>query len=292
MKNATERTLTICIPAFNEEGPIKETLCRLRDAFPEAEILVVDDGSADRTGEVARTVQGVTVISAERNRGYGASLKLAMRHARGSVVAWCDADGQHEPEDLRRVIEPVVAGEKDAVIGVRQRGTDRLDRRSGKWLLRAVAEVIVRARVPDLNSGLRCFRTEIIRKYLHLLPDGFSASSTSTLLMMKRGYRLGAVPITAQPRTGVSSVRPLRDGWRTVQVLVRMLILFEAFGFFTLLSVLQILPGIAYGVWIALKNRGGIPTLASTIIISGLLTFFMGLLCDQITALRQEKFED
>ena len=94
-----------------------------------------------------------------------------------------------------------------------------------------------------------------------------------------------------QPRTGVSTVRHFCDGWRIVQTLVRLLVLFEAFGFFTLLSLLQIVPGLVYGVWIALENRQGFPTLAATVVLSGLMTFFMGLLCDQVTALRKEKFE-
>ena len=285
--------LSICVPAYNEEEAIGQTLSALRSAFPDAEILVVNDGSTDRTEEVARAIEGVTLISSDRNRGYGASLKRAMRQARGAAVAWYDSDGQHSPEDLERVVRPVLLGEKDAVIGVRGKGSSaRLRRKTGKWVLKAVAELIVRDRVPDLNSGMRCFRKDVIKTYLHLLPDGFSASATSTLLMMKGGYRLGYQEITARRRVGESTVKVLRDGWRTLQVMVRMLVLFEAFGFFTVLSLAQIVPGIIYGVGLALRNRQGFPILASTIVISGVLTFFMGLLCDQVAALRREKFED
>ena len=288
-----EVELSICVPAYNEEEGIAQALRGLKATFPKAEILVVNDGSTDRTEEVARSIEGITLISNERNRGYGASLKLAMRRAQAATVAWFDSDGQHHPDDLKKVVQPVLRGEKDVVIGTRREASgEHLKRKTGKWLLKAVAELIVRGRVPDLNSGMRCFRRDVIKKYLHLLPDGFSASSTSTLLMMKRGHRLGYQEITAHPRTGKSSVRALRDGWRTLQVMVRMLVLFEAFGFFTLLSVAQIVPGLVYGVAIALRNRQGFPILASTIVISGLLTFFMGLLCDQVTALRKEKFED
>ena len=286
--------LSICVPAYNEEEGIAKSLAMLRKEFPEAELIVVDDGSDDRTGEIARAIEGVRLISHERNRGYGASLKVAMREARGEVIAWFDADGQHDARDLRTVVEPVLSGEKDSVIGVRSGSSgDRFPHRSGKWILKRAAELIVRHRVPDLNSGIRCFKGKVIRRYLHLLPDGFSASSTTTLLMMKRGYRLGYQEIPSRPREGnQSSVRPIRDGWRTLQVLVRMLMLFEAFGFFTVLSALQIVPAVIYGVWIALANREGFPILAATVIISGLLTFFMGLLGDQITELRKEKFED
>ncbi len=290
--NDTEQ-LSICIPAFNEEAGIEQSLAALREAFPLAEIIVVDDGSEDRTAALAEKVPGVQLITHERNRGYGASLKSAMRKASGQVIAWYDADGEHRPEDLKKVIAPVLSGEKDAVIGVRLRHARHgFPHRYGKWFLKVAAEVIVRDRVPDLNSGMRCFHKDVIRRYLHLLPDGFSASSTSTLLIMKRGYRLGYQEIDSAPRSGSSTVRPFRDGWRTLTLLVRMLVLFEAFGFFTLLSLLQIVPGVVYGIWIALRNQEGFPILASTVIISGLLTFFMGLLGDQISELRKERFED
>ena len=285
--------LSICIPAFNEEAGIEESVAAVRAAFPLAEILVVDDGSKDRTAELAGGVLGVHVITHERNRGYGASLKSAMRKASRDVIAWYDADGEHTAEDLKKVIAPVVSGKKDAVIGVRRRHARHgFPHRCGKWLLKVATEIIVRDRVPDLNSGMRCFHRDVIRRYLHLLPDGFSASSTTTLLMMKRGYRLGYEKIDTSPRSGSSTVRPIRDGWRTLTLLVRMLVLFEAFGFFTLLSLVQIVPGVVYGVWIALRNQEGFPILAATVIISGLLTFFMGLLGDQIAELRKERFED
>lgn len=286
------KELTICIPAYNEEEAIGNTLRELKEEFPESEIIVVSDGSSDRTEEVAKSVAGIKVLSHERNLGYGASLKTAMRNATGRFVVWYDADGQHRVEDLREVIRPVLEGKKDVVIGVRKKGSDKsLNRVPGKLILKWVAELIARDRVPDLNSGLRCFKLDVIRRYLHLLPDRFSASSTSTLLMMKRGYRIGYQEIVTQKRVGISTVKILKDGWNTIQLLVRILILFDAFGFFTFLSLLQVIPAAIYGFYMAVAFGRGFPTLASTVIISGVLTFFMGILCDQITELRKEKFE-
>lgn len=292
MKNNL-RDLTICIPACNEEGSIAPILEKLMREFPESEIIVVDDGSTDKTSEVARTFNEVKVIEHKRNRGYGASLKTAMKNATRRVVAWYDADGQHFPEDLKTIVEPVLNDEKDVVIGVRERRSDKkIDRIPGKLLLKFIAETIVRDKIPDLNSGLRCFKLEIIKKYLHLLPDGFSASATSTILMMKRGYTLGYQTIVAKKRTGKSTVRIIKDGWKTVKLLINLLVLFEAFGFFAVMSLLQIIPGIVYGLYTAIVNSRGFPILASTVIISGVLTFFIGIVTDQITALRKEKFED
>lgn len=286
------KNLTVCIPAYNEEFVIKQSLERLRSYIPDAEIIVVDDGSTDETAERARTVGGVRVISHERNQGYGAALKTAMRHATRSVIAWYDGDGQHNPEDLIRVVTPVLEGEADAVIGARTSNSDaRPERKPGKWILQKIAEGIARRRIPDLNSGLRCFRSDVILRYLHLLPEGFSASSTSTLLLIKRLYRFKYVPITTTSRTGVSSVRMMRDGLRTIHLLLRMLVLFEAFRFFSLLSAFQLIVGFVYGLGIAIYSGLGFPVLAAVICISGATTFLMGLLCDQIVAIRMERLE-
>ena len=285
--------LTICIPAYNEAAAIGETLVNLREGLPGAEIIVVDDGSTDETLTEARKVEGVVVLAHERNIGYGGSLKTAMYRAKGKFIAWCDSDGQHRVEDLKKVVAPVINGEKDAMVGARTKDSPvRFRRMPGKWILKFIAERIVRAKIPDLNSGLRCFRRSVIMRYLHLLPDGFSASTTSTILMFKRGYRMGYVDILAPERIGTSSVRILRDGWGAVQLMVRILVLFEAFGFFTLLSIIQLLPGLIYGIMMACLTGKGIPVLAALMIISGLLTFFMGLICDQIVSLRKERFEE
>ncbi|MDD5773382.1 MAG: glycosyltransferase family 2 protein [bacterium] len=287
------KELTICIPAFNEENAIGDVLKVLKKEYPEAEIIVVNDGSSDRTEEIAKSISGVKVLSHERNRGYGASIKTSAKAASGKVIVWFDADGQHRAEDIRGIAEPVLRGDKDVVIGVRKPGSAvQANRLAGKLILKYIAKLIVRDDVPDLNSGLRCFRLDVIKKYLHLLPDGFSASATSTVLMMKRGYRIGYCDILTQKRKGVSAVKIFRDGFKTIQLLFRILILFESFAFFTVLSLIQLIPAIIYGFYTALTVKKGFPTFASTIIVSGIFTFFMGIICDQITELRKEKFED
>lgn len=288
----TYENLTICVPAYNEEEAISATLVGLRESFPEAEIIVVDDGSTDKTALVAQEIKSIMALSHGRNIGYGAALKTAMRNSSRPVIAWCDSDGQHQPEDLLKVIQPVLTGEKDAVIGVRGSGSAvRRDRLIGKGILKIVATLVARNPIPDLNSGLRCFRREVIFRYLHLLPDGFSASSTTTLILMKRGYRIGYEEITTRPRAGTSSVKMLRDGWRTIHLLLRMLILFDAFAFFAFLSAIQITGALIYGVTLALTLGLGFPVLAAAVLLSGILTFFMGLICDQITAMRLERLE-
>jgi glycosyltransferase involved in cell wall biosynthesis len=282
--------LTICVPAYNEAAGIKNTLEGLRAKFQDAEIIVVNDGSTDETFELARSVEGIVVLSHSRNRGYGASLKTAIRCSKREVIAWFDADGQHRPNDLDKIIQPVLQDEMDMVIGARGEGSDiRPDRVPGKLLLKFVAELIVGESIPDLNSGLRCFKAEVIKRYLHLLPEGFSASTTSTLLMKKRGYRIEFVSIIANKRKGKSSVSIVYDGLGTFVLIIRILILFNALPFFSILGFLQIFFGLIWGLWYL--RDGGLSVFASTLIISGTLTIFMGLICDQITELRKERLE-
>ena len=282
--------LTICVPAYNEAAGIKTALEGLKARFLDAEIVVVDDGSTDETFNLAKSVEGIVVLSHERNRGYGAALKTAIRYSKGEVIAWFDADGQHRPDDLEKIIQPVLEDKMDMVIGARGEGSEiSIDRLPGKMLLKFVAELIVGESIPDLNSGLRCFKSAVIKRYLHLLPEGFSASTTSTLLMKKRGYRMEFINIIANKRVGKSSVNMVYDGLVTLGLIVRILVLFNALPFFSILGILQIFAGLLWGSWYL--SSGGFSVFASTLIISGMLTLFMGLICDQITELRKERLE-
>lgn len=285
--------LTIIIPAFNEESGIRNVLERLKQSFPKSEIIVINDGSTDSTSTIAKSVNGITVIDHHKNVGYGGAIKTGIRNSKHEYVAWYDADGQHTHEDLLKVVLPVISNEKDVVIGVRSKNSDKqYSRLPGKFIIKNVAQLVVRQKIPDINSGLRCFKKRMISRYIHLLPNGFSASTTSTLIMMKRGYIIGYESISTNKRIGKSSVRMFQDGFYTLKLILNILILFDAFYFFTLLAVLQLIPGFAYGLYIALINKMGFPTLAAMIMISGILTFLIGIVTDQIAAIRQEKFED
>ena len=291
---STERyaDIAVLVPAYNEEAALEATLRELAGALPGAELVLVDDGSTDRTRSIARATPGVRVLVHHRNRGYGAALKSAVRRTRRSIIVWYDADGQHRPEDLLEVVTPVLEDRADLVVGARAPGSARQrERVAGKLVLRLVARLVSGERIPDLNSGLRAFRREHLVRYLHLLPDGFSASTTSTLMMLKAGHRVAYVPIVTRPRVGTSSVNPMRDGIRTLQMIVRVVVLFEAFRVFTTLGMLLLIPGLVYGLAVAFARRQGFPTLAATAVLSGLLTFFMGILADQVVELRKERFE-
>ncbi len=286
------KDLTIIIPAFNEEVGIVPTLLDLRQKFPKVSIIVVDDGSTDGTLLAAAKVQDVRVIAHPYNRGYGASLKTGMIAAKTALVLWYDADGQHQSADIQNIVEPVMRREYDAVFGARGRDSAYVVKRMpGKWVLRMVSQMVARRPIPDLNCGMRCFRTSLITRYLHLLPDGFSASATSTLLMIKRGYRIKFCPIQTKTRIGTSTVKMFRDGFRTLKLLLRIMLIFDAFLFFTVLSLLQIIPASVYTVVVLMKMHQGVPVLGSLLLTSGFLTFALGLLSSQISEMRQEIFE-
>ena len=285
--------LSIVVPVFDEEQSIRQTIEELLSAVPGAEVVVVNDGSRDSTASILAQLKGITLVTHDRNRGYGAALKSGMRAASRTFVAWYDGDGQHRPQDLIAVARPVLHGEKDAVIGVRGAGSaEQIDRRLGKSVLKLFAESLSGEQIPDLNSGLQCFPRDLIRRYIHLLPDGFPASTNSTLLLLERGYRVGFVPITTRERRGTSKIRLMADGLSTLKHIVRMVVLFEALKVFTMFGAVLVVPGLIYGFTVAFVRGEGFPTLAGTVVVSGLLIMLIGVVVDQVTELRKERFEE
>jgi len=285
--------LTVLIPAYNEEAALAATLQGLRaePALRGARIIVIDDGSRDATARVA-SEQGATVLCNRTNRGYGAALKRGALAADTGLVAWFDADGQHRAADLAGMLERMAAEDADVVIGARTRASHAVRRRGpGKALLKLAAQVAAGAKIPDINCGLRLFRRVLLARYLHLLPDGFSASTTSTLVFLKRKYRVAFHPVQVRERTGTSTVKQLRDGLRTLHTILRTLVLFSALRAFGTLAALLVLLGLGYGVPVALLQGLGFPVLGELLVVLGVQVFCLGVICDQITALRMERLE-
>jgi glycosyltransferase involved in cell wall biosynthesis len=285
--------ISIIMPAYNEEEGIVQTLQSLcaQEWLDGAEIIVVDDGSNDRTGEIAQSFPGIKIVRHPFNRGYGSAICTGVRASTRDFIFWFDSDGQHRVEDLQRVCSKLIDGRLEYCIGVR---TDLSyqdpDRKFGKWLIKQAVNFSVGKPVPDFNSGLRGFRQDILRRYLHLLPKGFGASTLTTLLMIEGDHYGAFVPIQAQPRLGKSTVKLFRDGMRTLQIILHIVLLFKPLKFFGILGISLIAMGLIYGFIKASMIHLGFPIFASLLIILGVQSFFFGLLCDQISAMRREKF--
>lgn len=285
----SDRVLTIIIPALNEEAVVGDVVRELTTEFSEAEIIVVDDGSSDKTGERAEAA-GARVLRHDRTYGYGAALKTGIRGSSREYVLFCDGDGQHSASDARRIFD--ASEDQDMVVGARTSGSHApYSRRPGKLILRWFADFLAGVSIPDLNSGLRVFRRDTITRSLHLMPRGFSFSTTSTFAMLKSQRRIKFIPITVKKRVGKSTVRQWRHGPATLMLMLRLTVLFEPLKVF--LSVAFVLFLISLGsLSIDLTlGRGGVGDTTVLMAVSSLIIFMFGLLCDQVSALRREKHD-
>ena len=282
--------ISIIIPAFNEQASIGKVLEGLREWRERAEIIIVDDASTDRTAEIAECA-GFRVIRHRTNKGYGAALKTGIRVCKGDIVVMMDADSEHNAAQIAKLLDNF--GDNDMVVGARAKGSHApLIRRPGKWLLSKVANYLAQTDIPDLNSGFRAFRRGVAKLFLHILPNGFSFTTTLTLALFKEGYSIAYVPITTTPRVGTSTVNPIRDGVNTLMLIIRIIALFDPLRVFAPTSAVLFLIGLIYwGLDIFLRQRVNIPTGAVLVILASVIIFMFGILADQVSAIRREKYE-
>ena len=281
---------SLVIPAFNEEegiAPVLESLQQLSKKQKGLEILVVNDGSSDKTAQIVRKYP-VSLVEHRTNKGYGAAIKTGIKASVGEYIIIFDSDGQHRLEDVQKIM--LEAPNYDMVVGNRVKGSHiQKNRVFGKSILQLTANYLVWERIPDLNSGLRSFRREVIIKYLHLLPNSFSASTTSTMIFLKRSYDIKWIPITTLQRKGKSSVRQIKHGFSTLILLLRIITLFHPLKVFGPVSAILTIAGVFWGGYYL--RFGGLSIFSALLILSGVLIFMFGLLCDQISQLRLEKLE-
>jgi glycosyltransferase involved in cell wall biosynthesis len=286
---AWEQLLSIVMPAYNEEEGIEYTLRGLQARLPRCEIIVVDDASSDRTHEIAEQFEGITLVRHAYNCGYGGALKTGMLTATRPYVAWFDADGEHTVDDLSAMVEKLHAERLCAVIGQRRTPGRSMVRVAGKWVIRLVAKALQFRGGADLNCGLRVFKRDIILRYLHLLPDGFSASVTSFMVILERGYPITTHPVTCGQRLGKSKVS-LSDGFTTLVLVLRIIMLFAPLRIFLPLGGLFTVTGTLYSLWLALILKQGLPVAGAVVFLTGVLLISLGLVADQISQLRLAQF--
>ena len=273
---------------MDEASSIGEVVTRLREAAPWHEVVVVDDGSSDGTADQARAA-GARVIRHPYNKGNGAAVKTGIRNATGEFILIVDADGQHPPEDARRIASRL--GDYDLVIGARAPSTQAsIGRRSGNALLNGLAAYLTGRPIPDLTSGFRGARREYLREFLHLLPNGFSTPTTTTLAFLRAGYNVAFEPVDARPRVGRSKIRFTRDGATFLLILLKVVTLFSPLRIFVPVSLLSLAGGVVYGLWNVTSN-GRIPNGAVLLMLFAVIVFLVGLVSEQVSSLRTERRE-
>ena len=285
---ADPSTVSVLIPAYNEAAVIADVVARIRAAATWHEVIVVDDGSGDGTAERAASA-GATVVRHPYNKGNGAAVKSGIRRATGEFVLILDADGQHRPEDAQRLVEPL--GEYDLVIGARSSSSQAtLLRRAGNAMLNGLAGYLTGRPIPDLTCGFRCARRTALREFIHLLPNGFSTPTTTTLAFLKAGYNVRFVPVEAQRRVGQSKIRLARDGFRFYLILLRIVTLFSPLRIFLPLSLVAFAIGAGYAAW-TIATQSHLTNSSVLLILFSVVVFLVGLVSEQIAALRFEARE-
>jgi glycosyltransferase involved in cell wall biosynthesis len=280
---ADPATVSIVIPAKDEAPSIAGVVHRLRDAAPWREIIVVDDGSVDATAAQAREA-GACVIRHPYNKGNGAAVKTGTRHASGEFILIVDADGQHAAGDACRLAARL--GEFDLVVGARSAVTQAtVTRRAGNAVLNSLAGYLTGRHIPDLTSGFRGIRREVLREFLHLLPNGFSTPTTTTMACIKAGYNVAFEPIDAGTRVGQSKMRVAREGTRFLMILLKVITIFSPLRIFAPISALAFAGGAVYGIANFL-SAGRIPNGAVVLLLFAVIVFLVGLVSEQIAALR------
>jgi len=275
--------ITIVIPAYNEEKGIENVISQLKKIEGNYQLLVVDDGSTDDTLEIVKK-SGVNVVHHKYNKGYGAALKTGLRNAQTSVVLFIDADGQHNTDDIERIAEHI--DEYDMVVGARtKKSTVSLLRRPGKKILSITANYLSGHHIPDLNSGFRAIKTEKAMEFIHILPNTFSFTTTITLAFLKSGYDVKYVPIQTIDRVGTSKIKPFRDGFRFIMLIVRTITLFDPLKVFLPVSGVLFFSGILYLLHDLLLYN--ISDTSVLLITSSIIVFFFGILADQISSIRR-----
>ena len=282
---ADPSSVSIVVPAFNEEPAIGRLVQALRAGGAWREIIVVDDSSSDATAERAQEA-GAAVVRHPYNKGNGAAVKTGIRRATGEFVLVVDGDGQHQAADAARLVSRL--GEYDLVIGARSAGTQATHARLlGNQALNWLAGYLTGRAIPDLTSGFRGARRSHLKEFIHLVPNGFSTPTTTTLAFIKAGYNVCFEPIEAAQRVGHSKIRLARDGVRFLLIVMKIVTLFSPFRVFLPISLAAFLVGAGYAAW-TIATQSHVTNSSVLLIMLAVIVFLVGLVSEQIAALRFE----
>ncbi len=287
---------SVIIPAYNEAGSIGSVLERLTKYLSsldqEHEILVVVDGASDASAEEVRGVEGVIrLVEHPYNMGNGAAIKTGIRHARGEVLVFMDADGQHAPEDIGRLLAE--CRKYDMVVGARGKEAQAgWHRRMANGLYNGLASYVTGRRIEDLTSGFRAMRRSVVSRFVSLLPNGYSYPTTITLCIIRAGFSVKYIPIeVARRQGGKSHIRLFSDGTRFLLVIAKICMLFSPLKIFLPVSLYLFLMGLGYyGYTFLTAHR--FTNMSMLLFTTAVMVFMMGLIAEQIAQMRFERSED
>ncbi|MGD9592939.1 MAG: glycosyltransferase family 2 protein [Candidatus Berkiella sp.] len=277
------KSVSIVIPAKNEEEGLKGLLLKLKEHYAHFEIIVVDDGSTDNTANIAQTL-GATVISHPYSMGNGAAIKTGARNAHADVLIFMDADGQHQVEHLEPLIQKYQQG-YDMVVGARDRSSQANTLRFvGNAFYNRLASLIVGQNVADLTSGCRIVNAQKFKEFLYMLPNGFSSPTTITMAFFRAGYSVAYTPIDVQKRIGKSHLKPFKDGIRFLLIIYKMTILYSPIKIFLPLALIHFFAGIANYAY-TYSTQGRFTNMSAVFLSASVIIFLIGLVSEQITTL-------
>jgi glycosyltransferase involved in cell wall biosynthesis len=282
-KDSGAISLSIVIPAKNEAAAIGEVVANARSVYPDAQVIVVDDGSTDTTAELAEEA-GATVIRHPDSLGNGAAVKSGARAASGEFIAFMDGDGQHDARELEPLLEKIGDG-YEMVIGARDSGSHaNVGRLYANGLYNALASLISGRPILDLTSGFRVARASLFKEFLYLLPNGFSYPTTITMAFLRSGFPVCFEPITAAERKGKSHIRPIRDGVRFLVIIFKIATLYSPLKVFVPVSGLFFLTGLSYYAY-TYFTAGRFTNMSLLVFSAAVIIFLIGLISEQITTL-------
>ena len=278
-----QNKISIVLPAKNESGAIGQTIAQIKRVQLEHEIIVVKGVSTDNTKHVAENL-GAKVVTHPYSKGNGAAIKTGARTATGDIIVFMDADGQHDPNDIPKLLEKINQG-YDLVVGARQKGSQAsVGRGVANALYNNLATYMTEQKVEDLTSGFRAVRADKFREFLYLLPNGFSYPTTSTMAFFRAGYSVTYVPIHTAKRIGKSHIQPLKDGVRFFLIIFKIATLFSPLKMFLPIAIVLFLMATGwYGYTLFELHR--FTNMSALLYTGSIMIFLMGLISEQITAL-------
>lgn len=283
-----ERELSIVIPAKNEEPALSILLPEIKSLYPDAEIIVIDDGSTDGTREVCQQ-NGVIVASNPYSMGNGAAIKKGARLATGKTLVFMDGDGQHNPKEIATLLDGLDT--YDMVIGARNYGGQaNLQRAFANTIYSRMASFMTGHDIRDLTSGFRAVDAKKFKRFLYLLPNGFSYPTTITMAFFRSAYTVHYVPISVKSRTGKSKINPVKDGLRFLLIILKIGALFSPMRLFLPISFFSFLIGLSYYAYTYIQYTR-FTNMSALLFITAILVFLIGIVSEQISSLHYKGSE-